>query len=71
MHTHKVRIKSDRYDEHMESMKEYGIEEDAIPVDLYGKRVFKNKNDANNLENANEDIKDFYDLNKLGLRGGE
>lgn len=57
-----MRIKSDRYDEHMESMKEYGMEDmDAIPVDLYGKRVWKSKADSN-LQEAAEDIKEFYDL---------
>ena len=66
MHKHKSRIKSDRYDEHMKSMNEYDMPmemmEEMIPVDLYGKRVFKNKMDKNNLTNAAEEIKEFYDL---------
>ena len=74
LHKHKTRVKSDRYDEHMESKREYGMGEmmeDTIPVDLYGKRVFKSKADSN-LQEAAEDIKEFYDLGgNLGLKGGE
>lgn len=75
MHKHKMRIRSDRYDEHMDSMKEYGMEDmgmEAVPVDLYGKRVFKNKTNKSNLTDAAEDIKEYYDLEgNLGLEGGD
>ena len=65
-----MRIKSDKFDEYKEEMSEYGMGEDCVPVDLYGKRVFKSKADSN-LKEAAEDIKEFYGLNTQGLKGGE
>jgi len=68
----KHRIKSDRYDSYMK-MDEYGMgyEMEHFPVDLYGKRVFPNKGDANNLQNAAQDVREYHDLETQGLKGGE
>ena len=76
MHKHKTRVVSDRYNEWKESMGSYGMmggmDDNVIPVDLYGKRVFPNKNDPNNLKNAGEDIQEYYDLRSdFGLKEGE
>ena len=54
----KMRVRSDRDEEYK---KEYGDYGDCIPVDLYGKRVWKTKADSYFREAA-EDIKEFYDL---------
>lgn len=57
-----VRIKSDRIGEF-----ENYFGEEAIPVDMYGRRVFNTK-DAENTEKAAQDIKDYYGLNTKGCR---
>ena len=60
MHNQKTRVRADKFDEYQESMKVYGMEDsNAIPVDLYGKRVWKTKADSN-LQEAGEDIKEAY-----------
>ena len=60
-----MRIKADRYNKYKkEGLYEMG---EDFPVDLYGKRIFPNKSDSNNLKNAGEDIQKFYDLEPLGL----
>ena len=59
MHGNKVRIVSDLYNEHKEHYGMFG--EEAIPVDLYGKRVFSEKKDSNRKEAA-DDIQEFYGL---------
>ena len=56
----KMRVKSDRYDEYKKEMDEYGMGEDCIPVDLYGKRITQGK--EGNLQDMAEDIREFYDL---------
>lgn len=73
---YKTKIKSDHYDEVKAKQEEPNMEmpmpPEMVPVDLYGKRVFKNKNDADNYKNVSEDIKEFYDLDGTkGLKGGE
>ena len=73
MHKHKTRVYSDRHDEYKKSQEAYGmVTEDLVPVDLYGKRIITNKQDASNLQNVGEDVKEFYDLEgEHGLKGGE
>ena len=61
MRDSKLRISSDRYNQFKEGMGGFGGE-NVIPVDLYGKRVFPNKNDPANLTNAARDIQEYYDL---------
>ena len=51
----KTRIVSDCFNEYSEYMP------DAVPVDLYGKRVWKTKGEAS-VESAGEDIREFYGL---------
>lgn len=69
MSDYKTRVKADRY-ERFE--KGYGSSDACIPVDMYGKRVFPNKDARGNLEQAGEDIKEFYGLDgDYGLKGGE
>jgi len=73
MHNHKLRIVSDKFDEYKESMGAYGMtDSNAIPVDLYGKRIFPDKNNPSNLTDAAEDIKEYYKLEGTGgLKGSE
>ena len=61
MYDKKIRIAADCFNEY----DAWGG--DAIPVDLYGKRVWPTKSDANRQEAA-EDIKEYYGLTgKKGL----
>mgnify|MGYP001592470403 CR=1 FL=1 len=60
-----IKVRSDRADKFNEGMNKDmpGMPSmDVIPVDLYGKRVFPNKADKNNLTNAQDDIRERYDL---------
>lgn len=67
MATHSVRIASDKFDKRMGS--NY-TEYKEIPVDLYGKMVFPNKDNPSNLEDAAQDIREYYGLTgEDGLRG--
>lgn len=59
MSDRKVRIVSDRFNECKDEYGFFGGE--AIPVDMYGKRVWAEKK-ASNLQEAAEDIKEFYGL---------
>lgn len=61
-----MRIKSDRFDSKTEDMRDlidgdYSFPKD-IPVDLYGKRVFPSKSNPSNLDDAQQDIREFYDM---------
>lgn len=61
MHMRKTRIKSDRFKEYKKSMEAYEMPMiNAIPVDLYGKRV------GGSMEEQGQEIKDFYDLDEQG-----
>lgn len=65
MSDRKVRIVSDLYNECKDDYGFFGGE--VIPVDLYGKRVWAEKSDANRKQAA-EDIQDYYGLTgKKGL----
>lgn len=55
MSDRKIRVVSDRFN-NFDNF--FG---DAIPVDLYGKRVWPTKSDSNRAEAA-EDIKTYYGL---------
>lgn len=59
MSDRKIRIVSDRYNEFKDQYGMFGSE--AIPVDLYGKRVWPEKKDSN-LKEAGEDIQEYYGL---------
>ena len=59
MSDRKVRITSDLFNEHKDNYEFFGGE--AIPVDLYGKRVWPTKSASNNQEAA-KDIQEFYGL---------
>mgnify|MGYP001613582783 CR=1 FL=1 len=61
MRDSKLRISSDRYNQFTEGMGGFSGD-NVIPVDLYGKRVYPNKNDSANLVNAAKDIQEYYDL---------
>ncbi len=65
MSDRKIRIVSDCFNEYQDSYGGFGGE--AIPVDLYGKRVWPTKADSNRQEAA-EDIQEYYGLTgKKGL----
>ena len=65
MSDRKIRITSDCYNEYKDNYGMFGAE--AIPVDLYGKRVWPSKSDSNAKEAA-EDIQEYYGLTgKKGL----
>ena len=69
MDKYKTKVKADRYNRFTKS---YGTSDNCVPVDLYGKCVFPDKNNPDNLKNAAEDIKEFYGLtDDYGLEGGE
>ncbi len=63
----KTRIRTDRMGQYHRHMDKYGMGMgyDAIPVDLYGKRV------GGSMEEQGEEIKEFYDLDTQGYGGGE
>lgn len=59
MSDRKMRITSDCYNEYKDMYSMFG--EEAIPVDMNGKRVWPNKADSN-LKEAAEDIQEYYGL---------
>jgi len=63
-----LRITSDRYNSFKKGRRNaFQAEGEDFPVDLYGKRVFPDKEDSSNLEDAAQDNLDAYGLNTEGL----
>lgn len=59
----KVRIAADKFNHHKDMMNMMdNMEYREIPVDLYGKMVFPNKDNPQNLEDAARDIREYYGL---------
>lgn len=61
------RIASDMMKTRRKRMEYMMGEYEEFPVDLYGKRIFPDKNDPNNLENASRDIQDYFGLDERGV----
>ena len=64
-----TKIKSDKYkpfaDKQEKAYQDMGMEwnkDQCVPVDLYGKRVNLDQNDATNLGKTADDIQDVYGL---------